>query len=114
MEFIKNIEHEKVLALAEEVKVQPGQVVSKTLAQNSAVSVTLFAFAKGEEIASHESSGDAMVLVLEGTAELTINGNPYICRAGESVVMPAHKPHSVYAAEDFKMLLTVIFSGTAK
>ena len=68
MAFIKNIPHETVLPLAAEVAVQPGQVVSKTLAQNSAVSVTLFAFDKGEEIGTHDSAGDAMVTVLEGAA----------------------------------------------
>lgn len=109
MPYLKNIAHEKVLKLSEEILVAPGQVVSKTLAQNPAVSVTLFAFAKDEEISTHESSGDAMVLVLEGCAELTVDGVKSICHAGESLVMPAHKPHAVYAKEDFKMLLTVIF-----
>ena len=65
MAYIKNIDHEKVLKLADEVQVQPGQIVSKTLAQNKHVSVTLFAFDKGEEISTHESIGDAMVYVLE-------------------------------------------------
>ena len=55
MAFIKNIEHETVLPLAEQVTVQPGQIVSRTLAQNKAVSVTLFAFDKGEEISTHDS-----------------------------------------------------------
>lgn len=109
MAYIKNIEHEKALKLAEEVSAQPGQVVSKTLAQNDYVSVTLFAFSKGEEISTHESKGDAMVLVLEGTGQLTVDGVTYLCKAGESIVMPANKPHAVYAAEDFKMLLTVVF-----
>ena len=54
MPYIKNMEHEKVLSLAELVSVQPGQVVSRTLAQNPAVSLTLFAFATGEEIGTHD------------------------------------------------------------
>lgn len=65
--FIRNIDHESVVRLAELVSVQSGQVVSKTLAQNKAVSITLFAFDKGEEIGTHDSTGDAMVTVLEGT-----------------------------------------------
>ena len=64
MQFIKNIDHETVFKLTDLVSVQPGQVVSKTLAQNKAVSVTMFAFDKGEEISTHESIGDAMVTVL--------------------------------------------------
>jgi len=107
--YIKNIDHETVLPLAGLVSVQPGQVVSKTLAQNDAVSVTLFAFAKGEEIGTHDSTGDAMVLVLEGTGRFTVDGVPHLCKAGEALVMPAKKPHAVYAEEDFKMMLTVVF-----
>lgn len=109
MSYIKNIPHEQVLALAGEVSVQPGQIVSKTLAQNSAVSITLFAFDKGEEIAVHDSEGDAMVLVLEGEGRFVVDGTPHDCRAGEALVMPAKKPHAVYAKEAFKMMLTVVF-----
>ena len=65
MAFIKNIEHENVLLLTEEISVQQGQIISKTLAQNEAVSVTLFAFAKGEEISTHESAGDALVELIQ-------------------------------------------------
>jgi quercetin dioxygenase-like cupin family protein len=109
MVYIKNIEHAKALKLADEVAAAPGQVVSKTLAQNDAVSITLFAFSKGEEIGTHCSEGDAMVLVLEGCGELTVGGVKHLCRAGESIVMPANVPHAVFAKEDFKMLLTVVF-----
>ncbi len=107
--YIKNINHETVENLAELVAIQPGQIVSKTLAQNKAVSLTLFAFAKGEEISTHESSGDAMVQVLEGTGQFTVDGKEYVLNAGQVLVMPAQKPHAVYAKEDFKMLLTVVF-----
>ena len=58
MAFIKNIEHEEIVRLADEISANTGQVVSKTLAQNSCVSITLFAFAKGEEIGTHDSAGD--------------------------------------------------------
>lgn len=109
MSYLKNISPEQVRTLAGEVSAQPGQIVSKTLVQNSAVSVTLFAFSKGEEISAHVSDGDAMVLVLEGVGQMTVDGTPYDCKAGEAIVMPASKPHAVYAKEDFKMLLTVIF-----
>lgn len=110
MAYLKNIEQEKVLTIADKITAAPGQVVSKTLAQNSAVSITLFAFSKGEEISTHSSDGDAMVLVLEGKVRVTINGREYYCTAGESIIMPAGKPHAVHAAENFKMLLTVVFS----
>ena len=111
MSYIKNIPHETVLPLAQQVEVQAGQVVSRTLAQNKAVSVTLFAFDKGEEISTHASGGDALVTVLEGTGRFTIDGTPHVCHAGEAIVMPAGKPHSVFAEECFKMLLTVVLPG---
>lgn len=98
-----------MLPLAQQVEAEAGQIVSKTLAQNDAVSITLFVFSKGEEISTHASGGDAMVLVLEGRGRFTIDGREHFCSAGESIVMPAGKPHAVYAAEDFKMLLTVVF-----
>ncbi len=109
MSYIKNIEHEKVLKLTDEITVQTGQVVSKTLAQNSAVSVTLFAFSKGEEIGTHDSDGDAFVQVLDGVGRFTVGGVEHIVKAGEVLVMPAKIPHAVYAVEDFKWVLTVIF-----
>ena len=109
MAYIKNIEPEKVVNLGGLVQYMDGQVVSRTLAQNSAVSVTLFAFEKGEEIGTHDSEGDAMVTVLEGTGEFTVGGVKHQVKAGEALVMPAKIPHAVYAVEAFKMLLTVVF-----
>ena len=106
---MKNIEKSTILRLADQVAYQDGQVVSKTLAQNDAVSLTLFAFEKDEEISTHESGGDAMVTVLEGTGRFTIDGEPHILQAGETIVMPARHPHAVYGQERFKRLLTVIF-----
>ena len=105
----KNINHEEVLSLAKEISAQPGQIVSKTLAQNNFVSLTLFAFSKGEEISTHESKGDAMVTVLEGQGKFTVDGKEYLVSAGETHIMPAQKPHAIFAQEEFKMLLTVIF-----
>ena len=109
MAYIKNMDHEKVTALAGLVSAQPGQVVSRTLAQNRAVSITLFAFAEGEEIGTHDSTGDAMVTVLEGTGRFTVGGTPHLVKAGETLVMPAGVPHAVYGEEAFKWLLTVVF-----
>lgn len=107
--FIKNINHEQVISLASQVEVLKSQVVSKTLAQNTAVSITLFAFDKGEEISSHDSTGDAMVTVLEGQGIFTVDGKEYVLNANETLIMPAKKPHAVYAQETFKMLLVVVF-----
>ncbi len=107
--FIKNLDHAAVLPFADQVVYQKGQIVSKTLAQNKAISLTLFAFDKGEEISSHESDGDAMVIALDGVGKITVDGEEFILNAGETIVMPAKKPHAVFAAEQFKMFLVVVF-----
>ena len=109
MTGIKNINKAEVMALKDQVEYQDGQVVSKTLAQNEHVSVTLFSFDKGEEISTHESGGDAFVTCLDGVGKVTIDGEEYILKEGDSIVMPAKPPHAVYGQEQFKMLLVVIF-----
>ena len=108
-EIMKNIRKAEALKLKDELQYQEGQVVSKTLIQNEAVSITLFSFAKGEEISPHESGGDALVLCLDGEGLITIDGDPHVLRAGESIVLPARHPHAVFAKEPFKMLLVVAF-----
>lgn len=106
---MKNISKSQVLTLKDEVSYQDGMVVSKTLVQNDAVSVTLFAFDKGEEISTHESGGDAFVTCLDGVGKITIDSVEYILKEGESIVMPAKHPHAVFGEECFKMLLVVVF-----
>ena len=110
--FIKNIDAESALELAGLVTYQQGQIVSKTLAQNGAVSLTLFAFDQNEEISSHESDGDAMIIALDGEGLITIDGKEYILEKGQTIVMPAKKPHAVYAKKQFKMFLIVVFPQT--
>ena len=109
MDGMKNISKAEVLTLRDQVAYQSGQVVSRTLAQNEHVSVTLFSFDKGEEISTHESGGDAMVTCLDGVGRITIDGVEHILHEGESIVMPARHPHAVYGQEQFKMLLAVVF-----
>ena len=106
---IKNIQKQIKLCLKDEVEYREGQVVSKTLAQNRNVSLTLFAFEKGEEISTHSSGGDALVTVLDGKGRFTIDGEIYYLCEGESIVMPRNVPHAVYGEQRFKMLLTVVF-----
>ena len=109
MDGMKNISKAEVLTLRDQVAYQSGQVVSRTLAQNEHVSVTLFSFDKGEEISTHESGGDAMVTCLDGVGRITIDGVEHILHEGESIVMPARHPHAVYGHGQFKMLLVVVF-----
>lgn len=106
---MKNISKAEVMVLKDQVAYQAGQVVSRTLAQNEHLSITLFAFDQGEEIGTHESKGDAFVTCLDGVGKVTIDGTEYELHEGESIVMPAKHPHSVYGVEPFKMLLVVVF-----
>jgi quercetin dioxygenase-like cupin family protein len=106
--LIKNISFSEPHSLAELVDYEEGRVVSRTFAQNSKLSLTLFAFDGGEEISTHTAPGDAMVQVLDGEAVVNIDGEEMTVRSGQVVVMPANIPHSVTAVKRFKMLLTVV------
>ena len=109
MSILKNINKSDVLELKNLVDYADGQVVSKTLIQNDGIGITLFAFAKGEGISTHESKGDAIVTALDGKGEITIDGKVYTLQTGQTIVMPANHPHSVYGVENFKMFLVVAF-----
>jgi quercetin dioxygenase-like cupin family protein len=108
--LIKNIDKSKVFLLASLVDYGTGQVISRTLAQGTNLTLTLFAFDQGEEISAHSSSGDAIVYIMDGQAEVTIGDNKYQASKGECIVMPAGIPHALYAVQRFKMLLTVVFN----
>ncbi len=97
-------------SLVDLVAYQEASVVSKTLIEKKAGTVTLFAFAKGQGLSEHTAPFDAMVCVLDGVAEISIDGNPITVRQGEMLVMPANKPHALKAVERFKMMLTMIRS----
>lgn len=109
-EHHENINKAKVMVLKIRFPTRkPPRSSAKTLVQNESVSITLFAFDKGEEISTHESGGDAFVTCLDGTGEITIDGVKYELHEGESIVMPAKHPHAVYGKEQYKMLLVVVF-----
>lgn len=105
----KNVEKKTVIKLKDLVAYQKGQVVSKTLVQNEAVSMTIFSFDKGEEISTHAAGGDAMVTVLEGKGRFTVADDVFYLEAGDTLIMPKDIPHAVYGEEQFKMQLVVSF-----
>ena len=78
--MLKNIDKAQALVLKNQVAYQQGQVVSKTLAQNQALSITLFSFDKGEGISAHKSKGDAFVTCLDGKGKITIDDKEYFCQ----------------------------------
>ena len=85
-----------------------GAIVSRTLAENEAGTLTLFAFDQGQGLSEHSTPFDAIVQVLDGQAELTIGGETVTAAAGQLVLMPANVPHAVKAPQRFKMLLTML------
>ncbi len=106
--FIKNVTFSEPLILVDLVDYQEGRVVSRTFAQTSVMSLTLFAFDKGEGLSSHTAAGDAFVQILDGEAQITIGSQELKVTAGQIVAMPANTPHALHAAKRFKMLLVVV------
>ena len=106
--LLKNLDYAQALVLKDLVGYQEGTVVSRTLAQNKALSLTVFAFDQGEGISSHTVTADAFVQIIEGEAAITIGGRTVKAKAGEVVAMPEGVPHSLKAEKRFKMLLLVV------
>lgn len=94
--------------LAKLVGYAADSIVSKTILDKSAGTLTLFAFDKGQKLSEHTAPYDAVVQVLDGRATVTIGGKEKNVQAGELIIMPANVPHAVMAAEQFKMLLIMI------
>ncbi|GAB4312422.1 MAG: cupin domain-containing protein [Bacteroidales bacterium] len=106
----KEFGHSTVMNFKSKVEYSAEGIVSKRVLQKEKGNVSLFAFDQGQQLSEHSAPFDALVQVLEGTAEIKIDGKPYRLGEGESVIMPANIPHAVFAPEKFKMLLTMIKS----
>ena len=98
----------EVRKLADRVDYQAGAIVSKMLLKRETGSVTLFAFDRGQALSEHTTPYEALVVLLDGEAEVTIGGQGYRLRPGETITLPPGIPHSVRAAERFKMMLVMI------
>lgn len=101
---------EKVFNMEELISYQEGSVVSRTLINKSTGTVTLFAFDKEQALSEHTAPYDAMVYLIDGQADITISGISYNVHEGETILMPANKPHALKAVSKFKMLLIMIKS----
>lgn len=110
----RDMEKEKpeaeAVRLVDLIEYQEGSVVSRTIIDKKAGTVTLFAFDEGEGLSEHTTPYDALVYIVDGEAEVTISGRPLLVKEGEMVVMPANKPHALRAVKRFKMVLTMIRS----
>ena len=87
---------------------QEGSVVSRQITKADAGNVTLFAFDAGQELSEHTAPFDALVHILDGEAEVRLDGVPYALAAGDAIIMPADIPHALKATTKFKMLLTMV------
>jgi len=94
--------------LIDMVNYQKDAIVSKTIIEKGAGTVTLFAFDKDQGLSEHTAPFDALVQVIVGEVEIRISGMPFNLKQGEMIIMPAHEPHALKAVNNFKMLLTMI------
>jgi quercetin dioxygenase-like cupin family protein len=94
--------------LAGLVAYQDGSVVSREIIKQKTGTVTVFAFDEGQGLSEHTAPFDAMVQILDGEAEIFIDGATHTVKQGEAVIMPANRPHSLSAVKKFKMLLIMI------
>jgi quercetin dioxygenase-like cupin family protein len=97
-------------AMADLVAYQAGSVVSRIILKRTTGNVTVFAFDQGQGLSEHTTPFDALVQILDGSAEITVGGAPYDLEAGGMILMPANVPHALKATGRFKMALTMIRS----
>lgn len=105
------VEKTKVHIIVEIIEYVPDSVVSKTIIKKSTGNISVTSFDTGEELAEKTSPFDTYIQIIDGAAEVVINGKKYLLKPGEGIVIPAHAPHSFNANEQFKMISTVIKSG---
>jgi quercetin dioxygenase-like cupin family protein len=98
----------KTLALSALVQYQDGAVVSREIVRGKAGTVTAFAFDKGQQLSEHTAPFDALVIGLDGAADITIGGQVHPVKTGEMIIMPAGIPHALDAVARFKMMLVMI------
>jgi quercetin dioxygenase-like cupin family protein len=92
------------------VSYQEGSVVSRTIMDTPAGTVTVFAFEKGQRLSEHTTPFDALIEIVEGTGTITIDGREYQVPTGNQIIMPANHPHAVWGDDRFKMVLVMIRS----
>ncbi len=101
----------KPLKVEDLIDYQENAVVSREIIRKETGTVTIFAFDKGEGLSEHTAPFDAMVQVVDGTAEIIISGTKNMVNKGELIIMPANEPHALNAIERYKMVLTMIISN---
>ena len=106
-----DVEKSKAFIIDEIIEYVPNSVVSKTILKKSTGNVSAEAFDTGEALTEKISPFDTFVQIIDGKAELTIDGKSYFLNTGQSIIIPAHTPNRIRANERFKMISTIIKSG---
>jgi quercetin dioxygenase-like cupin family protein len=106
-----SIEKEKTHIIIEIIEYMPNAVLSKTIIKKITGNITASSFDAGEELAEKLSPFDTYIQIIDGVAELTINGTEFKLKQGDGIIIPAHSSHRFHAEQQFKMLSTVIKSG---
>jgi quercetin dioxygenase-like cupin family protein len=106
--FTQIVDMTQVLKLKDMAGYQEHSVVSREIIRKPSGTMTVFAFDKGEGLSEHTAPFDAVVYLLEGEAEIRIDGKPHSVEEGEMIIMPANKPHALTAVTRYKMLLMMI------
>ncbi len=104
----QTFEPAKVYKLKESISIAEGGVVSKQFIKNKGGNITFFAFDQGQGLSEHTAPFEAIVQIIEGKAEVSIDGNKHEVNEGEMVIMPANIPHALHAVEAFKMCLIML------
>lgn len=105
------LEKSKAHIIVEIVEYLTNAVVSRTIIKKTTGNVTVSSFDAGEELAEKTSPFDTFIQIIDGVAEVSINGKKYKLRLGEGIIIPAHTRNQFNANEQFKMIATVIKSG---
>lgn len=106
----KNVKQTAIINPEKEIDYASGAVVSKQILKKQFGNITLFAFDKGEGLSEHTAPFDALVSVVDGEADVIIDGHHFLLKKGKSIILPTNIPHALFATERFKMLLTMIKS----
>ena len=108
-----DVAQEKILSLADETKFAANGIVSRTLLRTATTRVVLFGFSQGQELTEHTSTQSAVVQILSGECEFSLDGKPHPAKAGDLIYMPPNLRHAVSATKQFSMLLTLSKTETA-
>lgn len=103
-EFSKGV----IFKYNESIEYGENAIVSKHILKKEKGNISLFAFDKGEELSEHTAPFDAQVFIVDGSADVIIDGKSNILKKGDAIVMPSNIPHALKAIEQFKMVLTMI------